>query len=56
VKKVTRRVGSTDGKGTAGLASAKVVVYKTIEIRDGRAIPLYSTQQPAAGTYEIIRR
>jgi soluble lytic murein transglycosylase-like protein len=56
VKKVTRRVGSTDGKGTGGLASAKVVVYKTIEIRDGRAIPLYSTQQPAVGTYEIIRR
>jgi hypothetical protein len=33
-----------------------VVIYKSIEIVDGRAIPRYSTQRPAAGTFEIIRR
>ena len=31
-------------------------VYKTIEIKDGRAIPRYSSERPTAGTYEIIQR
>ena len=52
-----RKVGTAAGKSSAGsLASAKVVVYKTIEILDGRAIPRYSTTRPAAGTFEIIQR
>lgn len=52
-----RKVGTAAGQThVSPLASAKVVVYKTIEILDGRAIPRYSTQQPAAGDYEIIRR
>jgi soluble lytic murein transglycosylase-like protein len=52
-----RKVGTAAAKApVATLASAKVVVYKTIEIHHGRAIPRYSTQQPADGSYEIIRR
>ena len=39
-----------------GGAQAKFRIYKTIEIIDGRAVPRYSTQRPAAGTFEIIRR
>jgi soluble lytic murein transglycosylase-like protein len=31
-------------------------IYKTVEIIDGRAVPRYSTQRPAAGTFEIVRR
>ena len=50
-----RRVGLKAG-ADAGGTSAKVVIYKSIEIVDGRAIPRYSTQRPAAGTFEIIRR
>jgi soluble lytic murein transglycosylase-like protein len=37
-------------------ATAKFRIYKTIEIIDGRAVPRYSTQRPAAGTFEIVRR
>ena len=39
-----------------GGAQAKFRIYKTVEIIDGRAVPRYSTQRPAAGTFEIIRR
>jgi soluble lytic murein transglycosylase-like protein len=51
-----RRVGQKAGAGEETAARAKFVVYKSIEIIDGRAIPRYSTQRPAAGTFEIIRR
>jgi soluble lytic murein transglycosylase len=42
----------------AGVVSTRsnVVIYKSIEIIDGRAVPRYSTQRPAAGTFEIVRR
>ena len=50
-----RRVALKAGADT-GTARAKVVIYKSIEIIDGRAIPRYSTQRPAAGTFEIVRR
>jgi soluble lytic murein transglycosylase-like protein len=49
-----RRVGLKAGTETA--SRNKVVIYKSIEIIDGRAIPRYSTQRPAAGTFEIVRR
>jgi soluble lytic murein transglycosylase-like protein len=50
VRKVGLKAGTETGSRT------KVVIYKSIEIIDGRAIPRYSTQRPAAGTFEIIRR
>ena len=50
VRKVGLKAGTDSG------ARNKVVIYKSIEIIDGRAIPRYSTQRPAAGTFEIIRR
>ena len=40
----------------AGNSAPKLRIYKTIEIIDGRAVPRYSTQRPAAGTFEIVRR
>ena len=49
-----RRVGQKAGADTD--SRAKLVIYKSIEIIDGRAIPRYSTQRPAAGTFEIVRR
>jgi len=49
-----KKVGLKAGAGTG--SRDKVVIYKSIEIIDGRAIPRYSTQRPAAGTFEIIRR
>ena len=51
VRKVGMKAGADDGG-----SRTKVVIYKSIEIIDGRAIPRYSTQRPAAGTFEIVRR
>jgi soluble lytic murein transglycosylase-like protein len=51
-----RRVGLKAGADTGAGTKAKMVIYKSIEIIDGRAIPRYSTQRPAAGTFEIVRR
>ena len=51
-----KKVGSRSGrKPDVALASGKRVVYKTLEIVDGRAIPRYSTERPTAGDYEIVR-
>jgi soluble lytic murein transglycosylase-like protein len=50
-----RRVGVKAGASDSGTA-AKFRIYKTIEIIDARAVPRYSTQRPAAGTFEIVRR
>jgi soluble lytic murein transglycosylase-like protein len=49
-----KKVGFRSGQ--ASTPTRKVVVYKTIEIAGGRAIPRYSTQKPVAGTYEIVKR
>jgi len=51
-----RKVALKAGADTDGGAKAKMVIYKSIEIIEGRAIPRYSTQRPAAGTFEIVRR
>src|SRR5688572_10448204 len=52
VRKVGLKAGADDGSAS----STKFRIYKTIEIIDGRAVPCYSTQRPAAGTFEIVRR
>jgi soluble lytic murein transglycosylase-like protein len=50
-----RKVGAA--AGDSGSASrAKLVIYKTIEILDGRAVPRYSSQRPASGTFQIVSR
>jgi len=52
-----RKVGSAAGAvQVAARSSGAIVIYKSIEVLDGRAVPRYSTQKPTAGTYEIIRR
>lgn len=52
VKKVGSRLGRTPD---VSLASGKRVVYKTIEIIDGRAVPHYSSERPSSGDYEVVR-
>jgi soluble lytic murein transglycosylase-like protein len=56
-----QKVGSRAGQGSESSASSassagRLVIYKTIELVDGRAIPRYSGVRPAAGTFEIVRR
>jgi soluble lytic murein transglycosylase-like protein len=50
-----RKVGTAAGKSSAVQGRLKNVLYKSIEIVDGRAIPRYSSDRPSSGTYEIIR-
>ena len=51
-----RKVSSAAGRRPAtSLAGGKLVVYKWLEIIDGRAIPKYSTERPHAGSYEVVR-
>lgn len=50
-----RRVALKAGADT-GESRTRVVIYKSIELIDGRAIPRYSTERPAAGTFEVVRR
>ena len=51
-----RKVSSAAGRAPAvSLAHGKLVVYKWLEVINGRAIPKYSTERPAAGTYEVVK-
>ena len=56
-EKYVQKVGSKAGPGAdAASIVPRLVIYKTIELVDGRAVPRYSGRRPTAGTFEIIRR
>jgi soluble lytic murein transglycosylase-like protein len=55
-REYVKKVGSKAGRTSAvSLAGGKLVVYKWLEIVNGRALPKYSTERPASGSYEIVR-
>ena len=51
-----QKVTSSAGRAPAveRVSARRTVLYKTIEIVDGRAIPRFSNVRPSAGTFEII--
>ena len=49
-----RKVGSVAGEAPA--SRRKLLIYKTLEILDGRAVPRYSSEKPSSGSFEIISR
>jgi soluble lytic murein transglycosylase-like protein len=51
---VSRIRASPAGIGTGAEGSGQLV-YKTIEIVEGRPVPRYSNTKPASGPYEVIR-
>ena len=53
VEKVRAKAGVSRRAPPSG---AKNVIYKYIQLIDGRAIPKYSSTPPSAGTYEVIYR
>ena len=55
-REYVKKVGSRSGPAAAVAPMTKVLVYKSIEIVDGRAIPRYTTQPPVAGSYELVTR
>lgn len=50
-----KRVGSASGS-RAPATIRKNVIYKTVEVVDGRPIARYSSQPPNSGSYEVISR
>jgi soluble lytic murein transglycosylase-like protein len=46
----------TSAAGDAPASPRKLIIYKTIEIFDGRAVPRYSSERPASGSFEIVSR
>jgi Transglycosylase SLT domain/Domain of unknown function (DUF4124) len=56
-REYVKKVGSAAARTSLDTpASPKLAIYKTIEIVGDRAIPRYSNERPASGTYEIVRR
>lgn len=53
-----RKVGAAaDAVPASGARPVRrVIIYKTIEIVDGRPVASYTTERPASGTFEIIER
>ena len=49
-----RKVGAARSTGEASASLSKRLVYKTFEIIDGRAVPRYSSNKPATGSFEIV--
>ena len=51
----TREYVKKVGKATSvGKTTKKNVIYKWMEIVDGRPVPRYSSQKPTVGSYEIV--
>jgi soluble lytic murein transglycosylase-like protein len=50
-----RKVGAAAGEPSEG-SNRKLIIYKTIEIVDGRAVPRYSSERPSSGTFQIVSR
>jgi soluble lytic murein transglycosylase-like protein len=50
-----KKVGAVGDRPVRSGRTAKRLVYKTFEVVNGRAVPRYSTEKPATGTFEIIQ-
>jgi soluble lytic murein transglycosylase-like protein len=50
-----RKVGAAAGESPAP-SGKKLIIYKTIEIHDGRAVPRYSSEKPSSGSFQIVSR
>jgi soluble lytic murein transglycosylase-like protein len=50
-----RKVGAAAGEPPPG-STRKLIIYKTIEIVEGRVVPRYSSERPSSGTFQIVSR
>ncbi len=51
-----RKVGSAAAQVTRAPSGPTRVIYKTIDIVDGRPVVRYTTERPASGAYEVVGR
>jgi soluble lytic murein transglycosylase-like protein len=52
-REYVKKVGSRSAKSVAG-EGTKNVIYKWMEIVDGRPVPRYSSTRPTVGSYEVV--
>jgi soluble lytic murein transglycosylase-like protein len=50
VRKVTLKAGE------APVSRRKLIIYKTLEILDGRVVPRYSSEKPTSGSFDIVSK
>jgi soluble lytic murein transglycosylase-like protein len=50
-----RKVGAAAGEPGPG-SRRKLIIYKTVEILEGRVVPRYSSERPSSGTFQIVSR
>jgi len=53
-REYVKKVGSAREAGSGANPRKKIVIYKWMEIVNGRPVARYSTQKPAIGSYEIV--
>ena len=51
-----RKVGAVAQVSSTSAARPKRVIYKVVDIVDGRPVARYTTERPAAGTFEVVGR
>ena len=44
------------GRATVGRTRRSYVIYRTVEVVDGREVPRYTNVRPAGGDYEVVAR
>ncbi|HLG55497.1 MAG TPA: lytic transglycosylase domain-containing protein [Vicinamibacterales bacterium] len=54
-REYVKKVGSAAGSAPPG-SRRKLMIYKTLEVVDGRAVPRYSTERPSSGSFDVISR
>lgn len=50
VRKVTLKAGE------APVSRRKLIIYKTLEILDGRVVPRYSSEKPTSGSFDVVSK
>jgi soluble lytic murein transglycosylase-like protein len=56
VSRPTATAATTAGTSVRPVTPARRVIYKTLELVDGRLIPKYSDHKPQTGNYEVVAR
>jgi len=49
-------VEKVKGRTTVGRTRRSYVIYRTVEVVDGREVPRYTNVRPADGDYQVVGR
>lgn len=54
--KAGRAAAASRGRAATVRKTTKTVIYRVVDIVDGRPVARYTTERPAAGAYEVVER